>query len=123
LADGGASPEERRGYFKAEGYGVMAEHKCKCGGRGFVEVSPEFPEETDIPILHWKKCPDCGPIFDAITGGVDAYRALMRVETVFEPEFPTKEALGRKMLREHSEALFDAAMERCDHAIQEAAVA
>jgi hypothetical protein len=94
----------------------MTDHHCKCGGDGWIVV-----EHGDVAVSEI--CPVCGPIIEAISANFHALRPAQ--------EYPAGKTLRDFIMEPHTgkvdqsfgryKALFDVAVERCEHAIQEAA--
>jgi hypothetical protein len=87
-----------------------------CGGEGWTIV-----EHGDVAVTH--RCPVCGPIIEAISSNFHALRPVQ--------EYPAGKTLREFILEPHTgkvdrsfdryKALFDVAVDRCNHAILEAA--
>jgi hypothetical protein len=75
---------------------------CRCGGEGWIVA-----EHGDIAVSEL--CPVCGPIFESLADGDCALWIGCRASSDED----------MNMLFHRSEALFDAAVERCDRALHE----
>jgi hypothetical protein len=83
---------------------------CKeCGGDGRKIASIDF--SGDVPALSYVPCPVCGPIFESLADGDCALWIGCRASSDED----------MNLLFNRSEALFDAAVERCDRALHEVA--